>query len=158
MMPLFSVILCSLSETQQFLCYPICYFFKRKSPAHKHYCATCQSTFTNHWPSAVFFIKKIYFSPHDNVIACIFVTDSAGHRVTRSGKYEMSPSASLCETAPVIKMRRHIVAIQFLVVLCLRNNMRNITHVVLEEINLGLLDEVGMIATDDFFSRCLICV
>lgn len=36
--------------------------------------------------------------------------------------------------------------------------MRNITHVVLEEINLGLLDEVGMIATDDFFSRCLVCV
>lgn len=81
-------------------------------PAHKHYCATRQSTFTNHWPISdilhFFYVKKKYFSSYDNVIACIFVTDSAGHRVTHCGKHEMSRSSSLWKTAPVRKMWRHI--------------------------------------------------
>ncbi len=80
--------------------------FKLGSPAHKHYCATRQSTFTNHWAMSLTFCMIFYRK-------CILVpvTMSLHAHLWQTAQVMVSLAApvSLCETAPVIKMWKHIV-------------------------------------------------
>lgn len=104
--------------------------FKLGSPAHKHYCATRQSTFTNHWAMSLTFCFIFYRK-------CILVPVTMSLLTylwqTAQVMVSLAASVSLGETAPVIKMWKHIV--------------------------IAVLDlQDGTFSADVFFSRWFVCV
>ncbi len=120
--------------------------FKLGSPAHKHYCATRQSTFTNHWALSLTFCIIFYRK-------CILVpvTMSLRAHLWQTAQVMVSLAAPVslwnCTCHKNVKAHRHLVP---------RNNVRNVTGAVQEEMNLDL--KAGTFSADVFFSRWFECV